>query len=106
MNMQNPIIQEIIKLANQSDPDSEVYLFGSRAKGIENDYSDWDLLILLNTDKIPFETEKHILDEFYSLELKTGEIFSPLLYTKSEWENKYKLSELFRIIHQEGIRLK
>ena len=106
MNMQNPIIHQIIQLADQSDPGSEVYLFGSRAKGTENDLSDWDLLILLNTDKIPFETEKHILDEFYSLELKTGEIFSPLHYTKSEWENKYKRSGLFQVIHQEGIRLK
>jgi len=31
---------------------------------------------------VPFDFETKFMDEFYELELETGEIFSPLIYSK------------------------
>jgi hypothetical protein len=46
------------------------------------------------------------MDEFYDLELQTGEIFSPLIYSKKEWESNYSITPFYENIQKEGIRLK
>ena len=42
------IIKRIVDIVNQTAPNSELYLYGSRARGTSKKSSDWDLLILLN----------------------------------------------------------
>ena len=100
------ILKRIIMVVNNNAPDSEVYLYGSQARGNAKKLSDWDLLILLNTPKVSFDFETKFMDEFYELELETGEIFSPLIYSKSDWKSKYSITTLFENIQREGIKLK
>ena len=106
MKKYDRIITKIIKITNLKYPDSEVYLYGSHARGNTNKYSDWDILILLNRKSIPFKMETNIMDDFYELELKTGEIISPLVYSKSDWVTKYSITPLYENIQKEGIRIK
>lgn len=96
----------IIRVVDKNAPDSEVYLYGSQARGSAKKLSDWDLLILINTSDIAFEFETRFMDEFYDLELETGEIISPLIYSKSEWNSNYSITPLFENIKNEGVRLK
>ena len=63
------------------------------------------LLILLNLKQIPFALETKIMDEFYDIELETGEILSPLIYPKEEWNVKYRQTPLYENIKNESIRL-
>ncbi len=106
MNKKKEILQHIIKLVNRTAPDSEVYLYGSRARGNARKLSDWDLLILLNSGNISFDFETKFMDEFYELELETGEIFSPLIYTKNDWKLNHSITPLYENIEREGVRLK
>ncbi|OJV38523.1 MAG: DNA polymerase III subunit beta [Bacteroidia bacterium 43-41] len=106
MNRKQLIINKIVKLAQANFPNSEIFLYGSRARNDSRKDSDWDLLILLNTTLLPFSNEQQILDDFYELELESGEIFSPLIYTKSDWENKHFFTPLYENIQNEGIRIK
>jgi predicted nucleotidyltransferase len=106
MTAKKQILNRIIRVINSNAPDSEVYLYGSRARGNAKKLSDWDLLILLNKPNVSFETETKFMNEFYDLELETGEIFSPLIYSKSDWNSKYNFTPLFENIKNEGIRLK
>ena len=106
MSKKEKIIQMIIKVINKNAPDSEVYLYGSQARGNTKKFSDWDLLILLNTTKISFDFETRFMDEFYELELETGEIFSPLIYSKSDWQSNHSMTPLFENIQKEGVKLK
>ncbi|MFH0759000.1 MAG: nucleotidyltransferase domain-containing protein [Bacteroidota bacterium] len=99
------ILQRIIRVVNENDPNSEIYLYGSRARGDAREYSDWDFLVLLNRQNIPFEVETRFMDEFYEIELETGEIISPLIYSKNEWFNKHSFTPLYEYIHKEGIRI-
>lgn len=96
----------IIKVVNENAPDSEVYLYGSQARGNAKTLSDWDLLILLSNPDISFEFETKFMDEFYDLELETGEIISPLIYSKKEWYSNYSITPLFENIKREGVKLK
>lgn len=100
------IIQRIINIVNDNAPNSEVYLYGSQARGDSNIMSDWDLLILLNQKKISFETEAKFMDDFYEIELETGEVISPLIYSKTDWDSKHVITPLFQSIKNEGVRIK
>jgi len=60
----------------------------------------------LNKKKISFTTETKIMDDFYELELETGQIISPMIYGKEEWENKYNQTPLFENIKKEGVKLR
>jgi predicted nucleotidyltransferase len=106
MNPRDKILKMIGDLAMSKYPDSEIYLYGSRARGTATKRSDWDLLILLNTKKISFEIETRLMDDFYELELETGEIFSPLVYSKTDWTKNHSLTSLFQNIQKEGLRIK
>ncbi len=100
------IINKIVKLAQTNFPDSEITLYGSKARNDDKKDSDWDLLVLLNTSNLPFSNEQKILDDFYELELESGEVFSPLIYTKFDWEHKHFFTPLYENIQNEGIRIK
>ncbi|MBS4013564.1 MAG: nucleotidyltransferase domain-containing protein [Bacteroidetes bacterium] len=106
MTKKEKIISKILNLANTKYPDSEIYLYGSRARGNYTTMSDWDLLILLNSKNIPFSMVTKLMDEFYEIELETGEVISPLIYSKEEWEQKYVFTPLFANIKKEAIKLK
>ncbi len=106
MTKRENIIDKIISTANKNYPDSEIYLYGSRARGDSKKLSDWDILILLNREQISIDTETELMDDFYELELETGEIFSPLIYSKNDWNFKYKITPLYENIEKEGIKIK
>jgi predicted nucleotidyltransferase len=106
MNDKENIIKKIIELGSTKYPDSEIYLYGSRARGDAKRISDWDLLFLLNTNMISFELETTIMNEFYDLELETGEVFSPLIYSRYDWNNNHTCTPIFDNIRKEGIRIK
>jgi len=106
MSKDEQIVQRIITVANRTAPDSEVYLYGSRARGKARKLSDWDLLILLNSINISFDFETKFMDDFYEIELETGAIISPLIYSKKQWIEDYISTPLFENIKKEGIRLK
>ncbi len=106
MSRKEQILQQIIRVVNRNAPDSEVYLYGSQARGNARKLSDWDLLILLNTPNVSFDFETRFMDEFYELELETGEIFSPLFYSKNDWKSNYSFTPLYENIEREGIKLK
>src|SRR5690554_3534832 len=106
MSNKEQILQKIKMVIDKNAPDSEVYLYGSQVRGNAKKLSDWDLLILLNTPNVTFDIETRFMDEFYELELETGEIFSPLIYSKDDWKLKYSITPLYENIQREGIRLK
>ena len=106
MKKQDIVIAKIVRLARKEFPESEIILYGSRARGDNQNDSDWDLLVLIDAPEISFNREKKIIDDFYELEVDVGEAFSPLIYRKSDWEERYVHTPLFENINKEGIQIK
>ena len=106
MNINDEILKRIVDAVSKSEPDSEIYLYGSRARGDFKKISDWDLLILLNHDNISFSLETKLIDSLFEVELDIGEIISPIIYSKNEWKKKYSITPLFENIKREGIKVK
>jgi len=105
MNKRDKILNRISSVIAQKYPGAEIYLYGSRARGDAKRFSDWDLLVLLNFPSVSFSLETNIMDDMYEIELETGEIISPLIYSKKEWGKKHK-TPLFENIEKESIKIK
>jgi len=106
MSSREEIIDRIVDLANSKYPDSEIYLYGSRARGNARSLSDWDLLVLLNTPDVSFNIETKMMDEFYELELETGAVISPLIYSKTDWNKNHTITPLYQNIQKDGVKIK
>ena len=61
----------------------DVILFGSRAQGIPKEYSDYDILIILNKD-YSGKDENKILDLCYDIDLKYNILLDIHLLSNSE----------------------
>ncbi len=105
MTDEEKILERIVSVVRRSAPGSEVYLYGSRARGDHRHISDWDLLILLQEEKDSFSLQTKLIDDLFYVEIETGAVISPLIYTKKEWEGDHYDTPLFRTIRKEGIRI-
>jgi len=104
MENKQAILYQIKKSVKEIEPNSEVILFGSRARGDERLDSDWDVLIL-----VPYaanlKEEQRFRHKLFDVELEYGQAISTLVKSKKEWETKYSVTPLFQNILQDGIRL-
>jgi predicted nucleotidyltransferase len=101
MDKNESIIQKIKQIVKEKAPRAEVYLYGSRARGTSTPESDWDILILLKRIKITDKEEKEITYPLYDLEIDTGEVISPMIYTEEEWNNKYSMTPFYHNVMRE-----
>ena len=101
-NADSKILNQIKKIVTEQEPKAKIYLYGSRSRGTAKSNSDWDLLILLNKDKISSEDEQKISYPLYDLEFDTGEVISPMIYSEKEWNTKHKITPFYQNVMREG----
>ena len=79
-------------------------VFGSRARGDEDEYSDLDIFI--EVDSLDKELKDKMLDIIWEVGLEHLIIISPLIFTRDEIENSaLRSSEIVRNISEEGVRI-
>lgn len=105
MDINKDILNKIKLAIYLSDPNAEIILYGSRARGVASKLSDWDVLILLNSQHISFAQETKLMDDLYEVEIDTGEVISPMIYSKKDWKENHKITPLYQNIENEGILL-
>jgi len=98
------ISQQIKRYVNSIDPNAQIILYGSRARGDERIDSDWDILILTDYP-VDLDMERKFRNKLYDLELETGEAFSVFVYSKSDWQQKQSMSPFYHNVVQEGIHI-
>lgn len=102
MTNQKNVLNRIKRIVLNSEPSAKIYLYGSRARGTMKPDSDWDLLILLNKDKITADVEKNVTSPLYDLEFEIGEVISPMVYSETEWNTKYRVTPFYTNVMKEG----
>ena len=66
--------------------DAKAMLYGSQARGDSHDGSDWDILIVLNKDKLIPADYDTVTYPLTKLGWEMGAEINPILYTKKEWD--------------------
>jgi len=102
MNLQ--IFKEIQTLKRQILPNEKVILFGSQARGDARPDSDWDLLVLLNKEKITYEDENKYAYPFADMGWNYGTYISVKLYTSKEWEER-NFTPFYQNVENEGVEI-
>lgn len=82
-------IQLIRSMGRQILPvGSQLWLYGSRARGDNRVDSDWDLLVLLDKDKEQLQDFDNYVYPFVEMGWELGEEINPILYTPAEWQKR------------------
>jgi predicted nucleotidyltransferase len=93
---------QAVKLTVQEiDPQAEVWLFGSRARGDARPDSDWDFLVL--TDKrVDRAFKRQLRDNLFDVGLSGERVIGTIIQNKGDWA-ELKLTELYQNISEEGV---
>lgn len=102
MNDKDYILQLIKRSVKSNDPDATLIVYGSYARGDFRSDSDIDILVLINKDKVTRSDEKRIKYPLYDIEFETGTIISPLVFSKSDWETKHRITPFYENVTREG----
>jgi len=102
MTESSKILIEIKKIVTKKYPDARIILYGSRARGDFRKDSDWDLLILLNKERITNDIEETITNPLYDLEIDYGQVISPMIYSINDWNSIYSVTPFFKNVMREG----
>ena len=83
---------------------NSLVLFGSRARGDADQYSDMDVLVVV--DRLDKTIEDYISDCAWKAGFEEGIVIVPIIFTKDEWEKGLeRFSLLAQAIRSEGVFL-
>lgn len=83
---------------------AKAILFGSQARGDFREDSDWDILILLDKQKLSSTDFDDFAYPFFELGWQLDAEIHPLLYTTVDWEKRHSLP-IYQDVKNEGIEL-
>jgi len=99
----NEMITGLKEVAKRNLPfNGRIYLYGSRARGDAKEDSDWDILILLDKEKISTEDFNNVAYPLVEFGWTVDADISPQLYTKAEW-NKMSFMPYYKNVEHDKI---
>ena len=106
ITMTDRAIKERIK-ANvlETDPEAEVWLYGSRARGTAQEDSDWDVLVLSPKERLSVREEGYFIDHMTDLMIETGEVVHLFAYGKADWHGRHSITPFYQNVTREAVRL-
>lgn len=99
-------LRELTSKLREKFPETDVVLYGSKARGDDGRFSDIDILVLLDRT-INNTLEEEVFSIAFKVELKYDVIFGIVVYSKMFWDSGLGKSMPLRInIDREGILIK
>ena len=87
------------------DPQAEVWLYGSRARGTANEESDWDVLVLTPQETVTTAEESRFVDHMCDLIVETGEVIQLFAFGKEDWHRNHYFTPFYKSVQQDAICL-
>lgn len=96
-------VLEASAMLRKSFPVKEVVLFGSKARGDDDEESDIDLLVL-TSQPVSWNERKAINNALYEIQMKYDIIISTLITTVTEWnEGTFSVLPIHGEISDQGV---
>jgi len=102
--MNATIFEDIRQLKRQLIPNEKVILFGSQARGDAREDSDWDLLLIVNSDSTNLDDEIKYSYPFAKLGWAHNIDLNVLLYSENDWE-KRNFMPFYKNVLKDGIEI-
>ena len=99
------ILKRIKYSVHSFEPEAKIILYGSFARGDNRKDSDMDIIILLEKDQVSREDEKKVKYPLYDIEFDSGQVISPLVLSRKDWETRHKVTPFYQNVISEGVML-
>ncbi len=99
------VVKKIVETIRNVEPDAEIILFGSEARGDAAKESDIDILVLIDREILSYSEKQDITYPLFELELETGVFISPIVKTKKEWTERPFKTPFYINVSNDGILL-
>ena len=99
------LLQRVKQAVHEVEPEADIVLYGSRARGDAHAESDWDFLILLDgvVDDVRIDAIRHRL---YDIEWDCGEVLCSIVRSRQEWDSSlYQMTPFAKMLREQGIRM-
>lgn len=97
-------VLDAIRDTVSKSPRVRAILFGSRARNEARTDSDWDVLLLVDKEKITKDDYDNISYPLFELGWTLRQQINPVLYTEKEWQRRH-FTPFYKNVTKEGIAL-
>jgi len=95
-------VEKAVEMVKKQFAIDQVILFGSKARGTSDQYSDIDLL-LIGPTRLHWKEEKAIVEILFQIGQEYDVLFSPLFTSSEEWEGGiFKQFPIYNEILKDG----
>jgi uncharacterized protein len=99
------LAQRAAEAIRRLQPDAEIFLYGSRARGKPVKYSDMDILVL-TPRKLHWKEEWELMDSVCPVEDEGNVIICPIIEERERWySGKYQAMPLAKAVKKDGIKI-
>lgn len=86
-NNHDAVLNLIRATVRASEPDAQIILYGSRARGDAREDSDWDIIVLLNKPAMTHSARNEIACDVWEKGLDIGKEINAFVYTVDQWNS-------------------
>ena len=99
------LLRQVKQAVAEVEPEAEIVLYGSRARGDCDAQSDWDFLVLVEGSASDDRIDR-IRHRLYEVEWESGEVLSAIVRSREEWGGQpLRGTPFHRNVEREGIVL-
>jgi predicted nucleotidyltransferase len=80
------LLRKVKQVVGEVEPEAQIILYGSQARGDSNAQSDWDFLILVD-GHVTDDRVDRIRHRLYEVEWESGEVLSSIVRNRQEWDS-------------------
>lgn len=104
-SLEKRMLLDLKDIIARYDPQAEIVLYGSAARGQRQPDSDYDVLVITDR-KLSSQEERDLDRDVYGLQLERGIVLSVMVYAQEQWHNPvFQASPYQKNVRKEGIIL-